>query len=176
MTTKEEREAAKIMKAKTAVYIGTADVRIITGDDLRTLGIKYDGPALVFHAGNRFALPVEDLPTEVVDHLDDIEPDISVQDGIPDNLLQFIRTKVATTSVSGRQVGVQALQGREEFPSPHPEAQTIGQAPVISPEAPLPHEGKEAEAVEGGGNTSPVTTAGGSANDSVTGTSSSRGR
>jgi hypothetical protein len=150
------KDEEKVVKPKTATYIGTADVRIITGEDLwRAMGIKYDGPALVWHAGNRFALPVEELPSEVVDHLLDVEPDIVVEDGVPERLLKFMRAKVAATSVSGRIVGRQALAGREEFAPAHPESTTLGEAPVISPEV--------AEAAIGGGVTTPVTTVGGRA-------------
>lgn len=163
---KQEKEEAP-SQPKTATYIGAADVRVITAEDFRrSVGLDVgDMPALVWHAGNRFALPVEDLPSEVVDHLDEIEPDIVVENGVPDRLKPFLRTKVLAVSPSGRRAGVQAAEGRTEFPSAHPESRVEGEQPVISPEmAAAAGQGTasgEGQAA-GGGNTSPTTTTGGS--------------
>lgn len=133
MAGKPKEDAAK--PERTAVYIGQADVRIITGEDFRrNQGFVYDGPDLVWHAGNRFALPVQDLPTEVVDHLDAVETDILVQDGIPEHLIPFLRLKALTVNPSGRVAGVQAAEGRRSFESP-PGAKAETAEPVVSREA-----------------------------------------
>jgi hypothetical protein len=177
-------------KERTAVYIGTADVRIISRRDFqRNQGFDpgEDMPDLVWHAGNRFALPVQDLPTEVQDHLNDIEPDIMVQDGIPENLIPFLRLKAQTVSPSGRVAGVEAAEGRREFEAP-PGAVSFSELPVMSREAPTVPLAKlmddseqdtasgEGQAPEGGGNTNPVTTAGGSTDDSTGTAGARRGR
>jgi hypothetical protein len=166
MVAKPKEDAAK-PKERTAVYIGTADVRIITREDFKRNQGFDPGEMLdlVWHAGNRFALPVQDLPDQVVDHLDDIEPDIMVQDGVPEHLIPFLRLKAQTVSPGGRVAGVQAAEGRREFDTP-PGAQAASEVPVVSRDALMLDPDDEANQGVGGGNTNPVTTAGGSTDDS----------
>jgi hypothetical protein len=159
-------------KERTAVYIGTADVRIITRDDFRhNQGFDpgEDMPDLVWHAGNRFALPVQDLPTLVQDHLTDVESDIMVQEGVPENLIPFLKLKALTVSPSGRATGVQAAEGRREFDTPGGAVATMD-TPVVSRDVLMTDPDADTASgegqAEGGGSTNPVTTAGGSADDS----------
>ncbi len=60
------------------VYTGTADERIITAGDLKDNGFD-GGEKVVFNRGNRFRVPVDDLPAEAADWIAKNDDDFKVK-------------------------------------------------------------------------------------------------